>query len=107
MSHAPTPQPRPALRKAPDGSIHPASAVLSSLAVTIPDEPDATSGKRNGKAKPGKKVGKGKRSDTNDLVQIQVDLPKPVRKALRKRAAEYGWTAEEAAAHVLRVWADT
>lgn len=107
MSHTPTPEPRPALRKAPDGSVHPASAILSSLAVTVPDEPDASLGKKGGKGKPGKKAGKGRRADDNDLVQIQVQLPKSVRKALRKRAADYGWTAEQAAAHVLRVWADT
>lgn len=111
MSHAPTPQPRPALRKAADGSVHPASAVLSSLAVTLPAEgappaADATArkGKKNGK---GKKKGKQGPPEPVEMVPLQVELPKAVRKALRKRASDYGWTAEEAAAHVLRVWADT
>lgn len=106
MSHPPPPRPRPALRKAPDGSVHPASAILSSLAVSLPDDlPGAGTGKKNGKA--AKKSGKGKRQAEDDVVHIEVPLPKAVRKALRRRAAEHGWTAEEAAAHVLRVWAGT
>lgn len=108
MSHVPVPEPRPALRKAADGSVHPASAVLSSLAVSLPaDEPAATSGEKKGKkAKKAKKATKQAEAAPDDLVALQVELPKSVRKALRKRAADYGWTAEEASAHVLRVWAD-
>ena len=118
MSHPPTPQPRPALRKAPDGSVHPASAVLSSLAVELPaagagsvpssPRPSTDGPSRDGSSKKGTK-GKSKKAakpEPVEVVAIQVELPKPVRKALRKRAADYGWTAEEAAAHVLRVWAD-
>jgi hypothetical protein len=87
------PAPRPALIKAPDGGVHPASAHLSSLAVSIP-----------------KNTGKGKKdkdkSDSKDdrLVELTLQLPKSVRRALRQRAEEFGWTAEEAAVHVLRVW---
>jgi hypothetical protein len=107
MSHAPTPPPRPALRKAPDGSVHPASAVLSSLAVTLPA---AGLAGVDGSDKPGKKGakkgGKVKRDEAEETAELVVTLPKSVRKALRRRAAEYGWTAEEAAAHVIRVWAD-
>lgn len=131
MSRPSPPEPRPALRKAPDGSVHPASAVLSSLAVQIPAASDADSSAtgaattsamekparrgspedgptRSRTAKKGKK-GKAKKAakpDPVELVALQVQLPKPVRKALRKRASEYGWTSEEAAAHVLRVRAD-
>jgi hypothetical protein len=100
MSHAPTPQPRPALRKAADGSVHPASAVLSSLAVSVP-APGTETGKKS------RKSAKPRKAAPVEMVALAVELPKPVRKALRKRAAEYGWSAEEAAAHVLRVWADT
>lgn len=97
MSHAPTPPPRPALRKAPDGTVHPASAVLSSLSVTVP---------RGGVAdRKGGKKAKAK-GESDDSVALVVELPRSVRKSLRRRAAEYGWTAEEAAAQVLRVWAD-
>lgn len=97
MTHAPTPPPRPALRKAPDGTVHPASAVLSSLSVSVPAF--------DGEKRPSKK-GKAKQDDGDELAEIVVTVPKSVRKALRKRAAEYGWTAEEAAAQVIRVWAD-
>jgi hypothetical protein len=96
----PVPAPRPALRKAPDGSVHPASAVLSSLAVTVP--PGGTSAS----SRTGKKPAKKAKPDGEETAELVVTLPKPVRKALRRRAAEYGWTAEEAAAQVLRVWAD-
>jgi hypothetical protein len=95
MSHAPTPPPRPALRKAPDGTVHPASAVLSSLAVAVP---------RGGV--PERKSGKKKKAEADEVVELVVALPRGVRRSLRRRAAEYGWSAEEAAAQVLRVWAD-
>lgn len=107
MSHPPTPEPRPALRKAPDGSVHPASAILSSLAVEIPDSADAASSPTEAAKK--KKSGKAKKAgkpEPGENVELTVELPKPVRKALRKRAADYGWSAEEAAAHVLSIWAD-
>jgi hypothetical protein len=87
------PAPRPVLIKAPDGEVHPAAAHLSSLAVSIP--------KNNGKSKKDKD-----KSDTKEdrLVDFTIQMPKSVRKALRHRAEEFGWTAEEAAVHVLRVW---
>lgn len=99
MSH-PAPPPRPALRKAPDGSVHPASAVLSSLAVTLPPGGVSAAGRT------AKKASKRAKADGEETAELVVTLPKPVRKALRRRAAEYGWSAEEAAAQVLRVWAD-
>ena len=113
MSHPPTPEPRPALRKAPDGSVHPASVVLSSLAVSVPDGGTASTGQGGGSAEPdkkgkksSKKKSKGAAPEPDEVVLLQVEMPKPVRKALRRRASDYGWSAEEAAAHVLRVWAD-
>jgi len=106
MSHAPTPQPRPALRKAPDGSVHPASVLLSSLAVSVPSEGSPSDDAGGKKGKKNKKKGKTPPVEPAEVVALQVELPKSVRKALRKRAADYGWSAEEAAAHVLRVWAD-
>jgi hypothetical protein len=109
MSHVPTPQPRPALRKAPDGSVHPASAVLSSLSVAVPpggSQTGDTGGKKGKKNGRGKKKAKASAEESTETVALEVELPKSVRKALRKRASDYGWTAEEAAAYVLRVWAD-
>lgn len=115
MSHPPTPEPRPALRKAPDGSVHPASTILSSLSVSLSprdvglDGSSTPPGDASSKKQKGRKNGKSKKPakpEPVELVALQVELPKPVRKALRKRASDYGWTAEEAAAQVLRVWAD-
>ena len=39
-------------------------------------------------------------------MELSVTLTKAERKRLRRKAEAYGWSAEEAAAHVLRVWAD-
>jgi hypothetical protein len=53
--------------------------------------------------KPGKP---SRKRDAEEQVTLTVTLPRSTRKRLRRRAEEYGWSAEEAAAHVLRVWAD-
>jgi hypothetical protein len=90
-----TPPPRPALRRADDGTVHPAAPHLSSLAVDV-------SGAAAARGK-GKKKDKDKAEET---VDITVTLPRRVRKRLRRKAESYGWTAEEAASHVLRVWAE-
>jgi hypothetical protein len=109
------PAPRPALQKAPDGSVHPASPRLSSLAVVV-GEPGRLPGPRSGppaadpkgkdRGKGGKKARRKAAPPVEETTELVVTLPKSVRKQLRRRAAEYGWTAEEAGAHVLRVWAE-
>ncbi len=89
-----TPPPRPALRRADDGAVHPAAPHLSSLAVDV-----------SGAAGEGRRKGR-KKDKVEETVDITVTLPKRDRKRLRRKAETYGWTAEEAASHVLRVWAD-
>ena len=89
------PQPRPALQRADDGTVHPAAPHLSSLAV---DVSAMTKDRRKGKKKDKDKA--------EETVVLTVTLPKRIRRQLRRKAETYGWTAEEAAAHVLRVWAD-
>jgi hypothetical protein len=91
-----TPQPRPALRRADDGTVHPAAAHLSSLAVDV-----STAPKQRRKGKKNKDAEKAE-----ETVELIIMLPKRTRRQLRQKAETYGWTAEEAAAHVLRVWAD-
>ncbi|WP_129668840.1 hypothetical protein [Phytoactinopolyspora endophytica] len=92
-----TPSPRPALVRRKDGVVVPAAAHLSSMAV------DASA-----VAKAAKKARKrAKNSPAEETVEITVALSKRDRKRLRRRAEAYGWTAEEAAAHVLRAWADS
>ncbi|MGH8774326.1 MAG: hypothetical protein ACRDWI_03865 [Jiangellaceae bacterium] len=88
------PTPRPALRRADDGAVHPAAPHLSSLAVDVTVA-----------AKGGKKAKKKDREKPDETVDLTVTLPRRVRKRLRRKAETYGWTAEEAASHVLRVWA--
>jgi hypothetical protein len=90
-----TPQPRPALRRAEDGTVHPAAAHLSSLAI---DVSAAAKDRRKGKKK--------NQDKAEETVVLTVTLSKRIRRQLRRKAETYGWTAEEAAAHVLRVWAD-
>lgn len=88
------PQPRPALVRAPDGTVRPAAAHLSSLAVSEPAV--AKSAKKH-----------RKKGHSADDTEVLVHLSKRDRKRLRRKAETYGWTAEEAAAHVLRAWSDS
>ncbi|SDU45190.1 hypothetical protein [Jiangella alkaliphila] len=88
------PAPRPALVRGSDGTVRSAAPHLSSLAV---DEAAV--------AKAVKKQ-KKKAHAVDDDADLVVPLSKRDRKRLRRRADGYGWTAEEAAAHVLRAWAD-
>ncbi|NED98952.1 hypothetical protein [Phytoactinopolyspora halotolerans] len=91
------PAPRPALTRRRDGTVLPAAPHLSSLAV----EPAAV-------AKAARKTRKrAKNKPDEETVTLNVVLSKRDRKRLRRRAEAYGWTAEEAAAHVVRAWADT
>jgi hypothetical protein len=77
--------------------VTPAAAHLSSLAV------DASA-----VAKSAKKARKrAKNKPLEETVDLTVVLSKRDRKRLRRRAENYGWTAEEAASHVLRAWADS
>ncbi|HSI94012.1 MAG TPA: hypothetical protein VK925_10955 [Jiangellaceae bacterium] len=87
------PPPRPALRRTAGGKVRPVAPHLSSLAVD-------TSAVAMAAAK------KAKKKDKTDVVQLTVVIPKRIRKQLRRKAAQYGWTAEEAAAQVLGVWAE-
>lgn len=95
MSQHP-PEPRPALVRASDGTVQPAAGYPSSLMVD-----EAALAKS---AKKQKKKGKDKAADDVELV---VRLSKRDRKRLRRKAESYGWTADVAAAHILRTWADT
>lgn len=91
-----TPPPaRPALVRAKDGSVRSASPVTAAFSVSTEDVAAA--------AKKAKKKNKAK---ADDIVELTVQLPKRDRKRLRKRAAELGWTADEAATHILHVWAN-
>jgi hypothetical protein len=122
------PQPRPALRKAPDGALHPASPQRPPVVVELlpanrkrrkKDAADAATGKA-GKASKDSKAGKGKlmekAKDTKSdpvvettpekRVTVTVEMPKSLRKKLRQKAQENGYTAEEAALQLVRAWVE-
>jgi hypothetical protein len=90
-------EPRPALRRAEDASIHPAAPHLASLRVELPPRPKGKGAGASHVPFPG---------DGDKTVELVVPVPKAMRKQLRARAAELGWTPEEAAFHLLRVWLD-
>lgn len=104
MTRRSIPAPKPALRRAPDGTVHPASPSHSSLAVNLRPVLDT----KSRKGKEGKEARReDRRLATEEQVLVTVSLPRSVRKKLRRRAEEYGWNVEEASANVLRVWADS
>ncbi|HEU0041900.1 MAG TPA: hypothetical protein VFQ15_06090 [Jiangellaceae bacterium] len=92
-----TPTPRPALLRGTDGVVRPAAAHLSSLAI----DADALAKERKKSQK------KGKDKPADETVELVVTLHKRDRKRLRRKAEGYGWTPQEAAAHVLRAWSDS
>lgn len=86
------PPPRPALRRSGDGVVRAVPVPRSALTV------DPAAVDRAASRKPKKK-------ETAE-VELTVVVPRRVRKKLRRKADRYGWSAEQAAAHVLRAWAD-
>lgn len=118
-----TPEPRPALKRAPDGGLHPAAPkavppkhlhtaphapAVPAPEVVVADEPvvrfkpgdlrarkAATSG-RGGK--PGKK---------EEMAPLDVQVPKKLRKAVRRKAEDEGLTTQDAVTLVLRAWVES
>ncbi|RJK97822.1 hypothetical protein [Vallicoccus soli] len=92
------PEPRPALRRAADATVHPAAPHLAALRAELPPKPKGKGAKGASHVPfPG---------DGDKAVDLVVPLPKAMRKQLKARAAELGYTPEEAAFHLLRVWLD-
>lgn len=93
----PTPEPRPALAKAPDAELHP----VSGKAVSAPVP--AKIGKPGG----ANKLGKGVASDTlrgsakDKLVDLDVRVPKSLRKRLRAEAKSRKVSPDEIVALLL------
>jgi hypothetical protein len=98
---SPNPPPRPALSRAGDADVHPAAPGVASLTTRLP-RPADTKGGGGSKTRKGKAVG----NDAGKVVDLVVPLPKALRKRLKDKAADHGYTAEEAAYHLLRVWVD-
>lgn len=79
-------EPRPALRKAPDGRVHPATPTVPS---TISLGGGATSDALRGKSK-------------DKLVDLGVRVPKSLRRRVREIAEDQGATADDVVTAILR-----
>lgn len=101
MSPVPKPPPRPALRRAPDSSVHPAAAPGVTAFGADLELPGRAGAKG---AKKGKRAPEPVKADPDALVDLVVPLPRGLRKRLRVKADEHGYTAEEAAYHLIRTW---
>ena len=127
-----TPEPRPALQKAPDGGVHPAAAPRTSAPMHLhpaPQAPVAAAGRtpvdEPALAKPG--AGKDKKAKSREGFRpgdlrarkaakskqegpsavLKVDLPKDLRKAARKKAERGGYDLDAVVASLLRAWVDS
>lgn len=90
------PIPRPALLRGPDGVVRSTVTHPSSLTV---DETALTKERKKSRKK-------AREKPADEIVELIVRLEKRDRKRLRRKAQTYGWTTQEAAAHVLRAWTD-
>lgn len=98
---SPNPPPRPALSRAGDADVHPAAPGIASLTARLPASTTGTGGGDKKRHKGGSAP-----PENAKTVELVVALPKTLRKRLRDKAAEHGYTPEEAAYHLLRVWVD-
>jgi hypothetical protein len=110
------PEPRPALQKAPDGSMHPAAPRTAATkhlhpAPTAPAvPPSAPNDFRPGDLRARKaasRQGKPEKTKKSERVTVELQLPKKLRKEARRKAADNGWTLDEAVTYVLRAWVDS
>ncbi|HVQ87525.1 MAG TPA: hypothetical protein VMT88_05010 [Actinomycetes bacterium] len=121
-----TPEPRPALRRATDGSVHPAApratpekhlhpAPVAPVAAVAPADNahykpgDLRARKAAKAAKSAKdardlKSGKGKKAE--DSVPLEVRVPKKLRKAVRKRAGVDGGSVDDVVRDALYSYLD-
>lgn len=120
-----TPEPRPALQKAPDGGVHPASAPRTSApkhlhpaaqAPAVAPGQGSTSGRdaldvsgKRSEFKPGdlraRKASKDKKHAA-PMVTLKVEVPKDLRKDARKKASRGGFQLDAVVASLLRAWVD-
>ncbi len=114
-----TPEPRPALRRSNDGSVHPAApratpekhlhpAPVAPIAATAPTDsgPFKPGDLRARKAAKAAKSAKSKNKKDEETVPLEVRVPKKLRKALRKRAGSDGGTVDDVVIDALYSWLD-
>lgn len=98
------PAPRAAFRTDAEGP-RPAPTRLTSFAAALP--PSRQTGNDRPTAKPDVRPSKPGKKDKEELVDLRIRLPKSLRKELRVRAEAAGYTAEDAAYHLIRSWLQT
>jgi|GEM_PF-2886603 len=115
------PEPRPALRRAEDGSVHPAAPRAEPAkhlhAAPVPTAPSAAPPPKSEKAKykPGdlraRKATKGAADRSGksagkreELATLKVSIPKPLRKAARKQADADKTSVDVVVAQALDAW---
>ncbi|NHC46934.1 hypothetical protein [Motilibacter aurantiacus] len=92
------PPPRPALSRGTDGSARPAPARLAPFPARLPAARDTRHDRPTADPAP-----PSSRRD-EEIVELRVRMPRSTRKALRVRAEAAGYTAEDAAYHLVRSW---
>lgn len=121
------PEPRPALKRSADGGLHPAAPQAAPphhlhpapQAPAVPPPPPASEAApaptppqrfRPGdlRARKTGSAGKtGKAPKPEELVKLDVKVPKKLRKAVRRKAEAEGWPVDDAVAYVLRAWVES
>lgn len=114
-----TPEPRPALRRSNDGSVHPAApratpekhlhpAPVAPVAAAPPADtgPFKPGDLRARKAAKSAKAAKTKNKKTEETVPLEVRVPKKLRKSLRKRAGTDGGSVDDVVIDALYSWLD-
>ncbi|NHC14616.1 hypothetical protein [Motilibacter deserti] len=96
------PRPRPAYERRADGSPRPAPARLASFAAALPPARDTLGDRPSAEADAGTAHRPTRKGE--EVVELRVKMPREVRKALRIRAEAAGYTAEDAAYHLVRSW---
>lgn len=111
-----SPQPRPALQKAADGSTHPAAPQAAAgtraqrlVAAVKATEPEG--GESHGFRPGDLRARKAAASDPpkvkkSERVDLGAAVPKTLRKQVRKKARDEGWSVDQAVTYVLRAWVD-
>lgn len=106
---SPHPPPRAALHKAADSDVHPAAPRPAATSVDLDGALDASlaaAGPEHARARKGKKGRSAENEPDGQAVDLVVPVPKAMRKRLKAKAAEHGYTPEEATLALLRIWLD-
>ena len=116
-----TPEPRPALKRAPDGALHPAAPKAAppkhlhpapnppaAAPEPVAEQPEVHYKPGDLRARKAAKAGKPyKPGKKEELVDLEVMVPKKLRKAVRRRAEDEGLTVDDAVTRALSSWVES